>query len=88
MLSILPKIKISIYSINGMNKESYFTTPVGYIKYDNDTIELKETGINPFAKPFEFMKYKEKEIELKEDGINPFAKPFIYMKYGEKLYLN
>ena len=35
-----------------MKKQSYFTTPAGYIKYDNDQIELKETGINPFDKPF------------------------------------
>ena len=35
-----------------MNKEIYFTTPVGWIKYEEDTIELQEEGINPFAKPF------------------------------------
>ena len=60
MLSIFLKIKISIYSIRGMNKESYFTTPVGWIKYEEDTIELQEDGINPFAKPFVYMKYGDK----------------------------
>ena len=56
----LSKIKILIYSIRGMNKESYFTTPVGWIKYEGDTIELQEDGINRFAKPFLYMKYGDK----------------------------
>ena len=43
-----------------MNKESYFTTPVGWIKYEDDKIELEEDGINPFATPFVYMKYGDK----------------------------
>ena len=39
-----------------MNKESYFTTSVGWIKYE----ELQENGINPFDGPFKYAKYEEK----------------------------
>ena len=60
MNSLKALIKMFIYSIRGMNKESYFTTRVGRIKYEEDTKELQEDGINPFAKPFVYMKYGDK----------------------------
>ena len=44
-----------------MNKESYFTTPVGWIKYEEDTIQFQEDGINPFDRPFKYAKYEEKK---------------------------
>jgi len=84
----LSKIKILIYSIRGMNKESYFTTPAGWIKYEEDTIQFQEDGINPFDRPFKYAKYEEKKIEFKEDGKNPFAESFKYLKYGERKYLD
>ena len=77
-----------IYSIRGMNKESYFTTPVGWIRYNDDKIEFEENGINPFDIPFKYAKYEETKIELKEDGKNPFAEPFKYLKYGKRKYLD
>ena len=69
-----------------MNKISIFATPCAYMRHQDETIQCKETGINPFEQPFEYMKYKEIEIDFKETGINPFEQPFKYMKYGDKYF--